>query len=65
MRHQLLATAVCPHRKSTTDRLAEAGDVWFDTVDFLRAAVRGSEARNHFIENQQTTIIAGDPSQSL
>ena len=63
--HDLSPAAVRADRQAAADDLAEAGDVRLDAVQLLRAAASDTEARDHFIEDQQRSVLARERAQSF
>ena len=54
--HQIGAAAVRADRQAAADDLAEAGEIGPDCRTRLRAAGGGAEARDHFVEDQQSAV---------
>src|SRR5207248_5526779 len=51
--HDVASASVCADGKAAADYLAERRQVWSHAVKLLRAAARESEARHHFVEDEQ------------
>src|SRR6059058_4930768 len=65
MIHDFRATAECANRQTAADHFSERRQVWFDAVDFLRAATRHAKTSHHFVENQKRAFTRTKLAQPL
>ncbi|CAI8373258.1 MAG: Uncharacterised protein [Cyanobium sp. ARS6] len=63
--HDFPSTSVGPHRQPPADHLAHGGEIRGDTEMRLGAAVTDAEARHHFVEDEQSSVLLGEFAQTL
>src|SRR6266508_1569607 len=57
--HDFLLTAERSYRVAIAQGFCVCRQVWFDSIIFLRAAVRDTESCLDFIENKNTSVLFG------
>ena len=63
--HDVGAAAVGADRQAAADDLSEAGEIRPNACHLLRAARRGAESRNHFVEDQKRALAIAERAQAL
>src|SRR5439155_1163427 len=63
--HNFPSTSKSCYRKSSPQNLPKYGHVGSDPEIFLSATESNSESRDHFVENQDDSVLLGDFSQCL
>src|SRR5436309_12904525 len=63
--HDFPSTSESCYGKSSPQDLSQYGQVGSDPEIFLSATESNSESRDHFVENQDDSVLFGDFSQCL